>query len=147
MAQFARPSADTVRESWDEDDGTTDALWGRIDEVSASDADYIRSQLAPGGDAYVTALTNVTDPVSSAGHVIRYRYAKSAAAGAQQNLTAELRQGYVSEVSLGTLIKTLGTHVDISETITQNNVTLSAGEADSITDYTSLFLRFVATQV
>jgi hypothetical protein len=47
MAQFARPSTDTTVDNWQEDDGTTDALCGEIDEAVADDADFIRSQITP----------------------------------------------------------------------------------------------------
>ena len=146
MAQFARPTTDTTRDNWEEDDGTTTNIFDQIDESSFDDADFIRTGLAPTSDVYVTELTNLEDPVSSSGHVIRYRYAKDAAGGAQIDLTVQLRQGYTNEGSPGTLIKEW-THTNIGETFTAAAQTLSAGEADSITDYTSLFLRFVANQV
>jgi hypothetical protein len=147
MAQFGRPSTDTVNESWEEDDGTTVSIFDQIDEVSFDDADFIRSALIPTSDAYVTKLTSVEDPISSTNHTARWRYAKSAAGGAQIDLTVQLRQGYVSEVSLGTLIATLGTHTNISDTITAGTYTLSGAEADAITNYADLFIRFVANQV
>src|SRR3990167_566577 len=109
MAQFARPSTDTVREAWEEDDGTTTDIWDQIDEAIADDADFVRSALVPTSDVYVTKLTSVTDPVQSTGHTVRFRYSKDVAAGAQIDLTVQLRQGYVSEVSQGTLIATIAT--------------------------------------
>jgi hypothetical protein len=147
MAQFGRPSTDTTRESWEEDDGTTTDIFDQIDESSFDDADYVRSALAPTNDVYVTKLTTLEDPVSSSNHVVRYRYRKDAAGGAQIDLTVQLRQGYTNEGSPGTLIATAGTHTNISDTITAGSYTLSGGEADSITDYTDLYLRFVANQV
>ena len=146
MAQFGRPEADTYRDTaWTEDDGTTDALFGEIDESSASDTDYIKTSVAPTSDVYVTRLSDVEDPISSSGHVVRYRYAKSAAGGAAVDLTVQLRQGYVDEGTMGTLIAEW-THTDISDTFTTQNQTLAGAEADSITDYTALYLRFVANQ-
>jgi hypothetical protein len=147
MAQFGRPSTDTTREAWEEDDGGTTAIFDQIDEASIDDGDFIRSALAPTSDVYVTKLTALEDPVSSTGHIVRYRYGKDAAGGAQIDLTVQLREGYVSEGTPGTLIATLGTHTDISDTLTTEAVTLSGGEADAITDYADLFLRFVANQV
>lgn len=144
MAQFGRPSADTLVDNWEEDDGTTDALFGEIDEAVADDADYIRSVEDPTDDVYVTALSSVPDPLSSTGHIVRYRYRKNAADGDQVDLTVQLRQGYVDEVTLGTLI-----HQEVHNNIggaawTAGSFTLSGVEADSITDYGDLFLRFVA---
>lgn len=146
MAQFARPIADLVNESWTEDDGTTTDLYDQIDETSFDDADFVQSALAPTADVFAVDLGTVEDPVSSAGHVIRYRYAKSAAGGAQIDLTVQLRQGYVNEGTQGTLIEEW-IHTDISETLTTAQQTLGATEADSITDYANLQLRFVANQV
>jgi hypothetical protein len=147
MAQFGRPSVDTYIGGYkDQADGVTN-IWGSIDEVSYSDADYIKSALAPASAPYVCKLTTVEDPLSSTGHTVRYRYCKDAAGGAQINLTVQLRQGYVDEGTPGTLIATCGTHTDISESWTAGSYNLSGGEADAITNYASLFLRFVATQV
>jgi hypothetical protein len=147
MAQFGRPEADITNQSYTEDDGsTTTDMWDQIDEAVADDADYIQSALAPTSDVYVTRFSDLEDPVSSSGHVVRYRIAKSAAGGAQIDATVQLRQGYVSEASLGTLIKEW-THTNVSETITTHAQTLAGAEADAITDYTSLFLRVVFNQV
>lgn len=146
MAQFARPSVDTTVDNWAEDDDTTDALFGEIDETSFNDADYIKSQLTPTSDVYVCKLSSVADPLSSINHTVRYRYSKNAAGGDQIDLTVQLRQGYVSEGTPGTLIATIGTHTNISDTWTAGSYTLSAGEADAITNYADLYLRFVANK-
>src|SRR5688572_28400292 len=107
MAQFGRPSADTSRGTWvDQADGTTN-IYTTIDESSASDADYIKSVSAPANAPYATKLTNLEDPVSSSGHVLRCRMAKDAAGGAQIDATVQLRQGYTNEGSPGTLIATI----------------------------------------
>lgn len=145
MPQFGRPSADTLRDNWEEDDGTTVDIFDQIDEAVADDLDYIRTVLAPTNDVYVTKLSNLEDPVSSIGHTLRYRYRKDTTGGAAIDLTVQLRQGYVSEASLGTLIRQ-DTYTGISNTITAGSVTLSGAEADSITDYTSLYVRLVANQ-
>ena len=147
MAQFGRPSVDTYIGGYkDQADGVTN-IWNSIDEVSYSDTDYIKSALAPASAPYVCKLTSVEDPLSASGHTVRYRYCKDAAGGAQINLTIELRQGYVDEGTQGTLIATCATLTDISESWTSGSYNLTTGEANSITDYSSLFLRFVANQV
>lgn len=146
MPQFARPSTDTTRESYTDEAGGTTNIYTKIDETTADDNDYIKSAAAPTSDVYVTKLTSVEDPVASTGHIIRYRYRKSAASGAQIDLTAQLRQGYVSEGTLGTQIATYS-HTNVSDAWTTTTQTLSGGEADSITNYADLFLRFVFNQV
>lgn len=146
MAQFARPSVDTTRDNWEEDDGTTVAIFDQIDESIADDADYIRTVQVPTNDVYVTKLTAVTDPLQSTGHIVRYRYGKDVAAGAQIDLTVELRQGYVNEGAQGTLIHQ-AVHTNVAVFPVAGTFTLTGGEADSITDYTDLYFRFVANQV
>src|SRR4051812_47483517 len=121
MAQFGRPSADTLRDNWEEDDGTTVNIFDQIDETPFDDADYIRTVLVPTSDVYVTKLTAVTDPLQSTGHILRWRHKKDAAAGAQINLVVELRQGYTNEGAQGTLI-TSKTDNNISDTITADSI-------------------------
>lgn len=145
MPQFGRPSADTLRDNWEEDDGTTTTIFDQIDESVIDDADYIRTVLVPTNDVYVTKLTTLEDPISSINHVLRVRNRKSTTGGAQIDLTFQLRQGYVSEVTPGTLIaQSVLTNIDA---ITTSALTLSGGEADAITDYTNLYVRLVANQV
>jgi hypothetical protein len=74
------------------------------------------------------------------------RRAKDAAGGDTITLTVELRQGYVNEGAPGTLIATVMNAVTIDETWTTTTYNLSAGEADAITNYADLFLRFVANK-
>lgn len=59
------------------------------------------------------------------------------------DFTQQLRQGYVSEASLGTLIASQSRLGVSSTTWTTSAYTLSAAEADAITDYTALFFRFL----
>lgn len=147
MPQFGRPSTDTLRDNWEEDDGTTVDIFDQIDEVTADDLDFIRTVTAPTSDVYVTKLTSVEDPLSSTGHIVRYRYGKEAAGGGQIDLTIQLRQGYVSEASQGTLIATVATLVNIGVVWIAGSYTLSAAEADAITNYADLFIRYVGNQV
>jgi hypothetical protein len=144
MAQFARPDADTTIGNYTTQAGGTSSLFATIDEVSASDADYVRSPTDPVNEAYVCRLSDVTDPLSSTGHVLRVRAGTDQATGGNQiNLTAQLRQGYVSEASQGTLIATLSQTNITAGGFTTYSVTLSGAEADAITDYTALFVRIV----
>ena len=147
MAQFGRPIADTSIGNWtDEAAGTTNIYLG-IDEVSAEDAEYIQSELNPSASPYAAALTaSLEDPVSSTGHIIRWKRRKSATGGAVVNLTVELRQGYVSEGTPGTSITSQSDNT-LPDAFTATSYTLSGGEADAITDYTDLAIRLVATQV
>lgn len=147
MAQFGRPSTDANLGNWTDEGAGTTTIYDGIDEITAEDTEKIISGLAPSSDPYVTKLTTVEDPQSSTGHTVRFRYQKNSSGGAQINLTVELRQGYVSEGSPGTLIATVATLTNISNGWTTGSYTLSGAEADAITDYSDLYLRFVATQV
>jgi hypothetical protein len=137
MAQFARPSQDVT--AW------ASGTFANIDETVASDSDYVSSETSPNNDPYVCKLSTVTDPVASANHFVRYRYRKSASGAPTTNLTVQLRQGYTNEGAPGTLIEAWS-HSDISSTFTEEEQELGTTETDSITDYSSLYLRFVADE-
>lgn len=140
MPQFARPDSDVTVTGWVEDDGTSVDMWDEINEASASDTDYVKSPTPPGTNEYEAGLTDVTDPLSSTGHVMRWRRRKQPASGsADINLTVRLMQTTTQIVSRADNA--------IPGTFTDTSYTLSAGEADSITDYTALRLEFVAAQV
>lgn len=142
MTQYLRPEADTYIGNYEDELGGTSDIFESINEVSAGDADYVISPHDPTDEVYVCGLTTATDPETMANHVVRYRYAKSAEFGDQTDLVVELREGYTNEGSQGSLIKQW-THSDISAVLTTAEQTLSDAEADSITDYSDLFLRFV----
>lgn len=147
MAQFGRPISDASIGAWTDEAAGTINIYTGIDEVSAEDTEYITSEANPSSSPYVCGLTtSLEDPVSSSGHVMRWRRQKSASGGADINLTVQLRQGYVSEGTPGTQI-TSQSDAAIPATWTDTSYTLSGAEADSITNYTDLFIRIVATQV
>lgn len=143
MAQFGRPSADTDNTGTftDQAGGSTN-IYTTIDEVTADDADYIRSPTSPVNKTYTTKLSNVTDPVSSTGHIMRMRTSDDLDAQESIDFTQQLRQGYVSEASQGTLIASQSRTGVTSTTWTTSAYTLSGAEADAITDYTGLYYRF-----
>ncbi len=148
MAQiYTYPIEDTLRDNWEEDDGTTTSLYDQIDEIDFDDTDYIRTILAPSSDVYVTKFNTLADPAISTDHIVSMRYGKDTTSGDTISLVAELRQGYSNEGSQGTLIATALNNTDISSGWTQVDYTLTSIEADSITDYSSLYLRLVGNQV
>lgn len=132
MAQFARPTSDVALGGW------SGPAFSAIDEAVADDADFTSSPTAPNGAALEVALGSVEDPQSSTGHVVRYRYRKNSTGGAQINLTVALMQGVTQIASWS------HTNIDAVTTAAQ---TLTAAEADAITNYADLRLRFTATQV
>jgi hypothetical protein len=145
MVQTARPDSDLLNQGYVNQVGSSSSLFQAIDEAVASDADYIISPTPPLAAVYACGLSNVTDPVASTGHVIRYRYRKSASGGARVDYVIQLRQGYVSESNQGTLIAS-AIHADIPAVATTSTLTLSAAEANAITDYNALGFRAVFNQ-
>lgn len=134
-AQFARPDADVAINSWTEDDGTTDALWEEINEASADDADYVKVVAAD--STYEVGLGTLSDPTSSTGHIFRFRM-YGTGAGGPEKLTVHLRMGASTTIASLANQQSDGAWGDKS-------YTLSAAEADSISDYTDLRFQLIST--
>lgn len=151
MAQYSTPSADIVDGNWVDQAASNVDLYADIvpgtpgSIGSGDDTTYITSEANPSSSACAFDLSTVSDPVSSSSHVMRWRRAKDAASGGQIDLTLELRQGYVSEGTSGTLINSYS-DTNLTETFATTSDTLTGGEADTITDYSDLQIRFVANQ-
>ena len=140
LVQVARPTADVTDGTWTDQAGGV-SLFAAIDEVTASDADYIQSAIATlTADVSEISLGTITDPAVSTGHIIRYRYGKDAVAGDVVNLTVSLRQGTATEIAAWT-------HTDIGVGPITVAQTLTALQADAVTDYSALRLRFSSVKV
>lgn len=135
MAQFVRPTSDYATGSW-----TTTPLWSKIEEGVASNDDTIIICPSNSENDYADfACNSVTDPGSSTGHILRADW--NYYAGTRTlNATMELWQGVPGT---GTLIATLTSTQPTADTI--YSYTLSSSEANSITDYTDLYLRLYYT--
>ncbi len=151
MAQYAIPDADIVDGTWvDEAAGNTN-LWDGIAPdtpgsiASGDDTDFIESVANPSNAACAFGLSTIEDPVSSSGHTMRWRRLKDAAGGGTIGLVVAVHETYLSEATVGTLIVT-HTDADLSETVATTTEVLTGGEADTITDYADLQVRFVANQ-
>lgn len=132
------PTADNSLGNWtDEGDGTTN-IYTSIDEVTPSDADYVQSEKAPSTDIYKVKMASGTDPATGDNHFVDYRYRKDDNSGTI-NLTVRLVEG--------TTTRATWNHNNISTTWVQVRQALSTAEANSITDYTNLYLEFEASQV
>ncbi len=133
MAQFARPDADTAANSW-----VVAPLWSKVDE--GSDGGDTISSDAVGNNTNTSngdlRLSDVTDPEVATGHIIRARWASSAANDMTPH--CELWEGVPDT---GTLRAALVGAELLDTTELTHTLTLSAGEADSITDYTDLYIR------
>jgi hypothetical protein len=134
MAQFARPDSDITQTSFT-------GGFSTIDESVASDADFAYGANNTAAELEV-GLSNVTDPNSSTGHVFRYRIARTNAGvvdggGNAVTVTARLMQG-TTQIATDTAKTATGTW-------TQYAYTLSAAEADAITNYNDLRLEFLTS--
>lgn len=88
------PDTDVAVNSWTTDTGATTDLYTAIDELTASDTDYIQSPAGPTtAQYYETALETKADPLSSSGHIVHYRYQKNVAGG-NVGLTVGLLSGF-----------------------------------------------------
>lgn len=137
--QFARPDADTTVGVWTNEAAATTNLFASINEVTANDTTFVQSDTsATSGEIYQTTLSNVTDPLTSSNHILRWRYAKSSSAGRTIAITLYLLQGASLIISR--------TFTNIGSTYVQDNYILTAAEANSITDYSDLNIRLSAFQ-
>lgn len=132
--QFARPDSLTGS------NGTWTGTYASIDETPASDADFLASPSGPTtSNYYEVSLSDVDEPHTLSGITVRYRYAKSGNnSGKATHLTVELRQG-------STVIASQS-HTNIPGVAGSGwqagSFTLTTMQANAITDFTDLRLRF-----
>jgi VanZ family protein len=100
-----------------------------LDETTFSDADYV---YVNSDSTMEVKFASVSDPATSSGHKVRYRIKGNGVA----TITVSLRQGASTEIASWS-------HTTASTTTTAYEQTLTSGQADSITDYADLRLRFV----
>ncbi len=150
--QYALPDANVSTTAWVQETaaGDDDADWfDELDEGfgagrgSGSGPDdpttNWRTGNSPSSETITTGLASVTDPVGNTGHIIRTRNRKRSGAK-QLDLTIRLLQG-------GSQISAPVTWTDVGTTWTTRSDTLTATEADSITDYSALEIETSANAV
>ena len=128
-AQFGRPNGDLTTGSWSSTEGT---FYEAVNETTPNgDTDYVYSSTDE--DILNLNITDLVDPEGNTGHILQF-VAKSVGGGGQgESIQIYLFEG-TTEIATDTETITRGSY----ETVTY---TLSAGEADSITDYSNLSLR------
>ena len=141
LMQTIRPVTDSAPGPWTTDTGATTGLAAALFDLSESN--YVQSEMSPVTSPYVVGLEPAVDPVSSTGHVVSWSHRNTETGDV--DLTVELRQGYIDEESKGTLIASW-TETTLPDPFTTVTHTLTGPQADSITNYGALFLRFVATE-
>ena len=133
MAQSARPDSD-IDSGWSYSTGST--LYDCVDEVTANDdTDYIYT-----GSQRATCkvgLGTVTDPQVGTGHVCRWRW-KSTGGSPPQKGTIGL---YEASTTLRAL---LADAPNVGTSWESGSLTLTEIQANAITDYSDLSVRFEA---
>ena len=138
MTQYARPDSDI----------TTTGFTGSytdIDETSYDMSDYIEGNGANNQTDYYyeVGLSNITDPTSSSGHVLKATWNMSSS----QSHTIKIRlyQGGTQICEALNWTGTFNSGSPVGGGINTNNLveyTLTSGQADSITNYEDLRVRF-----
>lgn len=123
---YLRPSADISTGSWTPSTGTT--LYTTLDEISASDTDYIQTSTASSCEIKLAAGAT---PSNRDNHTIRYRVLAGSG-----TLTAVLKCGSTTIKSWNHTLT--GSAQDISNALTN-------AEASAITDYTDLRVTFTSS--
>jgi hypothetical protein len=136
MTQYARPASTIQYGVW---------LYSSLsyhedtDEVSQNgDTDYAYINVYSSSSVLELKLSGVTDPQSSVDHVVNI-YAKAIGSAQPEKATFTLYEG-------STLIATILSNGTITrDSYNLYTYTLTSEEADSITDYTDLRIRFIAS--
>jgi hypothetical protein len=133
--QFARPIADVTADGWTPSTGTD--LYAMLNEETQDDATYIYSPNNPIAQEFEVQLGSVGDPGTSADHVVRLGLKAI-------NQTTTFTMSLVQGSSPGTVIATWDEVVTVAQGVVTRPYTLSASEANSITNYSDLRIRGVA---
>jgi len=136
MTQYARPDTDAGDGVWLNSAGNNTNLYSYVDETSVNDSDYIESiDSSASADTVILGLSSVSDPENAANHTVFYR-AKMAEGmmGGGPDLTVALFQG-------GSQIATK-TDTGLTTSFSDDNLNLSTSEANAITDYGDLRIKF-----
>ena len=142
--QLGVPVADLVTTDWTKIDATN--YFADVDDGKTPDSatTMVTSPNNPTTSPISFDLTSLTDPVGNAFHTVAVGFRREVG-GRVATLTAELRQGYVNESTLGTLIATSGA-VDVDLNLPWGGLVIqpTTTEADNITGYTDLQVRLIA---
>lgn len=133
--QYARPISDTSSTGW-VPTGSSDRF-ATLDEASPSDADYVQagSTLA---NILEMSLSAVSDPGTDADHVLHIR---ASAPTSGNSLQVDLYgPGLIKHWDSGNFLPGFS----LTGSLTTFNLTLTAGEASLITDYTQLRVKLTA---
>ena len=141
--QLGVPIADLVTTGWAKDDATN--YFADVDDGKVPDSatTAVTSPNNPSNSPISFDVTSLTDPSNTVFHTVAVGWRRGAG-GRTLTLTYELRQGYVNESTLGTLIAGDTNTADGATDWGGNILQLTPTEANNITDYTDLQFRLVA---
>jgi hypothetical protein len=108
----------------------------KMEEYPADDSTYIQGP-SSGNSTCEVKFFACSDPQVSWGHEVGYRYCRKGSGSGSVNLTVTFLCG-------STVIATW-THTGIGSTIVEANQSLTAAQADAITSYGNVRLRFTQT--
>lgn len=132
MAQILYPDADISSGSWTPSAGST--LWDVLNDQDDNDYAYEQNT----NTTFEVGIDSGTDPESSSNHIVYWSdFGAWLGRGSAPTVTMYLIQGSTTIASQG--------YLTVSNTFTQRSYTLTSGEADSITDYTNLRIRFTGS--
>jgi hypothetical protein len=140
IVQYARPSADTTPGIWQPSTGT--ALFSTVNEAQPDDGGFIYCPNAPAAAVAVLALSPVTNPAATSGHVLHYRYLIPAAAAGTWTLKVELLIPGPTVILTDTVTGTSPVPGAIERDV---NLTTVQAAAIGAGNYGALSLRFTAT--
>lgn len=133
---IGRPWGDTSLDGWtDEVAGTVD-IYKSIYEVAKDNNDYVQSPTALNNEIYKVKLSDIGGITIDQSNVKLYYTYKKSLATDTVNLKVRLIENTTTIVEY--------THTDIPNTWTDQEQTLTLGQASSITDWTDLYLEFEA---
>jgi len=134
MAQFATPDSDISAGLW-EPIGGESTLFDAVN--GATDSDYIEA-LNGENTTCELGLTPITDPAVSTGHILRVRL-QGTGSGGPERLMIQLFEGATQRAASPNLVS--------RGSWSTQTYTLTAGEADSITDYSDLRVKLVSSNL
>lgn len=135
VPQEAHPSADDTDGNWTTELGSATDIYASIDEDRADVAEYAESGGSPTLDILKVKIDSLTDPATGDEHVMHACYQKSS--------TSEVIDLRVRLLQDTTEIASWAYNA-ITTVLTYVREELTTGEANSITNYSDLYLEFRA---
>lgn len=132
--QYGRPVSNVTTTGWSASSGLA---YSCIDESTYDDGDYVYN-VSAGTNTLEVLLSELVDPASSSSHTLRYRFELVFSGLIEDEPESTIRFSLVQGASV-IATETRAYPYDLAAT--SYSLALSAGQANSITDYTDLRFR------